>query len=119
MKKTAFILLFCTVFLTLSFVLFEKSELVSYVENFQGIEETQLIDNVYPNPFEDELTIEFVDEAYYFIKFYDAQGRLVVSEDVVGAELKLILPSLSSGTYILQVYNVENRTFDVEKLVRK
>ena len=75
----------------------------------------------YPNPFFDQVTFRFTNmsDEIITIDIFDVAGRQVFSKrkNVVEDKLILQLSSLSSGSYLVRLYN-EKKTF-YTKLIKK
>ncbi len=90
--------------------------------NATGINESYLkekIINVYPNPFTEKTTIEFLNDGNknITINLYNSFGQLVrVSENVTNNKFVLERKNLPQGLYFLQV-RYDNKTIKTEKLV--
>jgi hypothetical protein len=80
----------------------------------------ELIKNIFPNPFENDLTIHFSgNEAQNLkeIKIFCLDGRCVFTDKVGGEEVILSNLNINSGLYILEVKAGQNRF--IQKLIRK
>lgn len=71
--------------------------------------------NVYPNPFEDMLTISSENETNVFLKNID--GQIIVGSGFKKQHL-LELKGISSGVYFLQIQDLNGFNF-MEKLIKK
>lgn len=59
--------------------------------------------NVYPNPVQDQLTIEMNHPEGKVVFLYDTYGKLIYQEMPVGAVLKVNTSAYKSGVYILHI----------------
>ncbi|MEP7265156.1 MAG: T9SS type A sorting domain-containing protein, partial [Bacteroidota bacterium] len=66
---------------------------------------TQSIPNVsvYPNPFRDQMTIEFERELNAIVELTDMQGKQCLKKSVSGKQIKINTSDLVSGLYIITV----------------
>ncbi len=64
-----------------------------------------LVDNLYPNPATDQLTVEMATETYPFdLKMYDFAGNLQIHTDsILQKSITVDLRKLSKGIYILMI----------------
>jgi hypothetical protein len=97
---------------------FEKDTLISKSEN-QMIAEKVLIKKVYPNPFTDNITIELTEKAPYVFKVFDVNGKHIKTSKLNTDNMKMELPNLKSGYYILKVMALNTELLDEIKLVKK
>jgi hypothetical protein len=97
---------------------FEKDTLISKSEN-QMIAEKVLIKKVYPNPFTDNITIELTEKAPYVFKVFDVNGKHIKTSKLNTDNMKMELPNLKSGYYILKVMTLNTELLDEIKLVKK
>lgn len=73
--------------------------------------------SVYPNPFEDNITVEATEPVTTAV-IYNVQGQVVASKAVrMGANV-VELNNLTSGIYMLRLYN-DNQLVGTAKVVRK
>ena len=78
---------------------------------------------VYPNPFEHQLTIEYnnAKAGNYSVKLYNVVGKLVYREPLYLTEgksqFRLSLPDLKEGIYMLQISN--GRNSNAFKLIKR
>jgi hypothetical protein len=65
---------------------------------------------VFPNPVEDELTIEIPAqyESAFIYRLFDINGKLLVQSSVFAGSHKLYMHSYAAGTYILQITNMSS-----------
>ena len=71
----------------------------------------------FPNPFADQLTLEFNDHSNYEIKVFDLVGKELLVLNVLGSSHVLSTSQLPAGVYIIQVRS-EDRT-GIQKLIKK
>lgn len=72
--------------------------------------------NVYPNPFDDELTIRSSNE-HLVIYLYDVSGKFILSK-TINANSQLNLDFLESGSYLLHVLK-DDKVVQNELLIKK
>ena len=87
--------------------------------NVQTVSEMSLIKKVYPNPFIDNITIELTENAFYVFKVFDANGKHIKTSRLSTDNIKMELPGLKSGYYILKVLAPNTGLQDELKLVKK
>ena len=76
----------------------------STISNLIDIPLDALHTNVYPNPFQRQLTLSFDEIADYSCRVTDAKGTLITTFEVQQQSLKSIeLPNLPTGTYFLHI----------------
>lgn len=97
---------------------FEKDTLISKSEN-QLITEKVLIKKVYPNPFTDNITIELTEKAPYVFKVFNVNGKHIKTSKLNTDNIKMELPNLKSGYYILKVLAPNTELLDEIKLLKK
>jgi len=74
----------------------------------------------YPNPFEDELTIEFTsgENEDLIVQFFDMNGKMLLTQEIERTkkivQLRDGLSLLSKGFYFVEIRNLEN-----SKLIKK
>jgi hypothetical protein len=71
----------------------------------------------FPNPFADQLTLEFNDHSNYEIKVLNLIGKELMMMNVVGSSHVLSTSHLPAGVYVIQVRS-EDRT-GIQKLIKK
>lgn len=78
---------------------------------------TELEINIYPNPFNSDITIQLTKEDNYNITLFDISGKLVLSSRFENTnEIKLDALDLSKGQYILRIQNDD--TIITRKIVK-
>ena len=83
------------------------------------VDNNSQINKVYPNPFDDKITIILNEKAPYIFKIFDLNGQLIKTTKLNTAEITIELNNLNSKTYILKVYNSDNKFMDDFKLFRR
>ena len=70
---------------------------------------------MYPNPFDETLTVEIPDQKFYSISIYDLQGRIILDNTIFSNLNTLSTSNWKSGVYQVKITNLEgksiNRTF--------
>lgn len=80
--------------------------------------------SVYPNPFTEELTVEYFHHSAseVNVKIYNLQGKVVMNRDysaVPGKTMvRIYLGDLDAGTYIFEIYDSENTRRSVKKILK-
>jgi para-nitrobenzyl esterase len=81
---------------------------------FVGINEftnTGIISNVYPNPSDNEMTIEFSNSnSTHKIELFDVTGKLIFTELSDDAKFKIKKNNIATGLYFLKVTNKSGET---------
>ena len=73
---------------------------------------------VYPNPFQDELTVTSANEIPGAIKIYDFSGKLILEQSSFKSnENQINLQSLSSGLYLMKI-TLADKTIS-RKIIKK
>ena len=87
---------------TYSFVVTGSRELVAHYLHVDGVGETNVNIEIYPNPVSDKLTIE-ADEALQSVEVYDMMGALVMSLKDQADKVELSVGDLTIGTYFVRM----------------
>ncbi|WP_298516338.1 chondroitinase-B domain-containing protein [uncultured Kordia sp.] len=78
---------------------------------------------MYPNPFENEITINIPSnkvETIAKIRLVDAMGKVIVENENSAQIMSLkFRDSLSGGLYFIQILDVNNRVLDTRKVIKK
>jgi len=85
----------------------------------QTISKIRLIKKVYPNPFIDNITIELTEKAPYVFKVFDLNGKNIKTSKLNTDNMKMELPNLKSGYYILKILSANTELLDEIKLIKK
>jgi len=96
----------------------EQDATMEYVDN-SDYKKGGLIKKVFPNPFEDQVTIELIHKSLFIFMVFDLNGKLIMNSKQNTDKIKIELPNLKTGTYILQVRNDVSKVVDEKKLVKK
>ena len=87
-----------------------------------GIKETELniMLTAYPNPTEDNLTLQISDFNNENIAYqiYDLQGTMLNSGPVTGHQIQINTSSLPSATYYINLVNKENDKIQSFKIIK-
>lgn len=83
------------------------------------IRKIKLIKKVYPNPFTDNITIELTEKAPYVFKIFDLNGKHIKTSKLNTNNMKIELPNLKTGYYILKILAPNTQILDEIKLVKK
>jgi hypothetical protein len=68
------------------------------------INETEVIRDVYPNPFSDQIKVEIQGDIIESVRLIDIQGRIVIVESAINNSSYVVNANAAvTGTYILQV----------------
>jgi len=104
---------------------FSGGTAVYYAETLtRPLLENQLIDienvdttKIYPNPFQNELTVSLSDEAVYTISVYNTMGKRIETHSNVSHQLTFGA-NLSTGVYIVHITESSGTTerYKVEKV---
>jgi len=65
--------------------------------------------SVYPNPFSNNITVNFKKSQNFTIKLFNITGKLVYSNQIYTSNATVSLPDLSRGVYIVELKD-ENTT---------
>ena len=96
----------------------EKDTILKNIDT-HTIEKIRLIKKVYPNPFIDNITIELTEKAPYVFKVFDLNGNHIKTSKLNTDNMKMELPNLKSGYYILRILSANTEVLDEIKLVKK
>lgn len=75
----------------------------------------------YPNPVVNQLIVEYtgdVENDGFTMKFYDVEGRIVLSKGMHESTSKIDMTDLHSGIYFIRVYDASGRNIYEEKIVK-
>lgn len=99
-----------------------KSIDVVVVKQTSDVDEVSAVDTrVYPNPFVDELFVNFAEKGAYTIQVFDLAGSLVSSHavDAAGGEVIRVSVNATPGSYIVRMANAEGKTVKTVKLIKQ
>lgn len=99
-----------------------KSIDVVVIKQTTGVDEVSAVDTrVYPNPFVDELYVNFAEKGAYTIQVFDLAGSLVSSHavDATGGEVIRVSVNATPGSYIVRMSNAEGKTVKTLKLIKQ
>ena len=94
-----------------------KEETLSTVDNtLENI-------NIYPNPFNESISIKLPNQiSSYTIELFDISGRIIYNSKKTNVSTNTInitnLGTLSKGTYLLKVTDLNNNKAIVKKLIK-
>jgi hypothetical protein len=75
--------------------------------------------NIYPNPVQNVLTIQFTDDRSKEIRITDILGRTVwMQKNVQGLSMTISLPTMSKGLYAVQVIDIDGKQH-IQKLIKE
>lgn len=76
---------------------------------------------VYPNPFENEVYLNFAESGSYTVKVYGLTGNLVSEQalSAVDGDVIRIAVNAVPGAYVVKVLNAEGKTVKAVKLIKK
>ncbi|MFT7614711.1 MAG: hypothetical protein ACI9J3_003694 [Parvicellaceae bacterium] len=81
-----------------------RSNRKSNVAGPNWINETEVIRDVYPNPFSDQIKVEIQGDIIESVRLIDIQGRIVIVESAINNSSYVVNANTAvTGTYILQV----------------
>lgn len=89
---------------------------------FLSVEDENMINsgfNIYPNPAENDLTLENLTSFDSEIIIHDALGKEIVRTSVKGTSQNIDLSDLKSGIYFVRIRNEKGRLTEPKKLVVK
>lgn len=75
---------------------------------FQPVESAGNVSKVFPNPFEDQLTIEYGSLDENGIQVFNSTGQLVKSLKSTSSVTRVNLGSLNKGVYIMKIKSLQN-----------
>jgi len=87
--------------------------------NFEMVIKSSLVKKVYPNPFTDYIIIEMNEIAVYGFQIFDMNGKRIKTSKLKTDHIKMELPNLKPGYYILKVIAEDFEILDEIKLVKK
>lgn len=92
---------------------------IDFLGDSPRMEEIKFIDNMYPNPSNGLINIDFTKNSDYTIELYNQEGKLVSSENINSDNYKKDLYDIPNGVYIYQILdkykNHESRKFILQK----
>ena len=96
-----------------------KKDTITTNSDSQIITKTRLIKKVYPNPFTDNITIELTEKAPYVFKIFDLNGKHIKTSKLNTVNMKIELPNLKTGYYILKILAPNTELLDEIKLIKE
>ncbi len=102
---------------------FQMSSITVIPQSVTGIKQNELIKSLatYPNPFNDELTIELELNASTLnisYEVYDALGKVVMKNKITDSKTRLNTSNLNNGFYFLSVKDENGNTLRSIKIVK-
>lgn len=95
---------------------------VKVTSSLVGIEDTSATStDVYPNPFENELYINFAESGVYTVQVYGLAGNLVSEQGISAAQGDVVRVAVNAapGTYLVKVLNKDAKTVKSVKVIKK
>lgn len=94
---------------------------VVVVDSGSGIDESAVSTDVYPNPFENELYINFAESGAYTVQVYSLAGNLVSEQGISAAQGDVVRVAVNAapGTYLVNVLNKDAKIVKTVKVVKK
>ncbi len=86
-------------------VFFTKAKLSGV--GFETIQANGFVSDIYPNPAEREIRIDFKKSMDAQVQIYDLSGKLALKTQVTGQQNNINIQSLTSGLYIIKVQSSE------------
>lgn len=76
---------------------------------------------VYPNPFENELYVNFAEEGTYTVQVYSLTGSLVSEHalSAVAGDVVRVSVEAAPGTYLVKILNKDAKTVKTVKVIKK
>ena len=99
----------------------KSTKTINYIDVTTGIEDVTLEEmTAFPNPFEDEVYVRFVNEGDYTVDIYDNAGRQISSRNssVDAGEMVNISVNGASGIYFVKI-SKEGTLFKAIKVIKK
>jgi hypothetical protein len=76
--------------------------------------------NIYPNPTQDFVNINFENESEYQINVTDLSGKIIYTfEENNQLEQRINLQNLKAGVYLLVIKDVNFKKYKIFKIVKK
>lgn len=85
------------------------------VTGLENGDETSFL--VYPNPFDNSLTIELSSIDATSVRIFDLQGKQVFQETIFDARNEIQLPQLTKGIYLIELSNTQGQS-STRKLIK-
>lgn len=82
-----------------------------------GLEQKDIISGIYPNPFKNDVKIEFEDNSPKELFIFNSNGQLLLERSISEKTYNIDLKELPKGLYILQVK--ESDHYVTKKIVKK
>ncbi len=98
-------------------VTFNLYDTTSYIQSIDAKEKLGTL--VYPNPFDNELLIQFDETKERSVVISDITGKTILQTEVLQSDrIKLDIPPLTNGVYFLQIYDANNTLMGIKKIHR-
>ena len=87
--------------------------------NTPQLEDNKQIIDIYPNPFNNEISISVPDiNSAVYVEIYDVLGKLVFAQSYKTTEIKIDLTEIDSGSYILKIKDGNGSIIRVDKIIK-
>lgn len=99
----------------------EVKEIISVTQG-SGIEDAAAAStDVYPNPFENELYVNFAESGAYTVQVYSLAGNLVSEQGISAAQGDVVRVTVDAapGTYLVKVLNKDAKAVKTVKVIKK
>ena len=89
-------------------------------ENIQElIKQPKTIVKVFPNPFNNEITIEIKHGIASRANIYNTLGKLMFTKEVIPTNSFTLYPNLSEGIYFVELVNSDGQRIGVQKIIKQ
>ena len=105
-----------TVTVTDGFGCSASDDIIVINEPCSGLEEGNFYFNLYPNPFDQVITLKSSESVSAYIEIYSAEGRLISVTHMDGQEKTIALENLARGSYTVRISTLNTqRIFTIIK----
>ena len=87
--------------MTYTFIATENRNLVANFLYTEGINESSISANIYPNPTQGEITVE--SEGLSHVRIVNAYGQTVYNSDIEGEQVRIDLSQITKGIYMMHI----------------
>ena len=84
-----------------------------------SVEESQIIESLFPNPASDNFQVDFCEHGEYMAELINHNGVVVLNKRMSGEKVEVLTWDLPRGFYVLKVSSIENKTMETRRLILK
>ena len=96
-----------------------EEESATTVLNTTDKEQLEIIDKIYPNPADQNVTLALKDKGIFRYSIFDNNGKLAIKGQLSKSINNIDISELKSGTYFFKVYPADREQVETIKLIKK